>query len=161
MKQKIFNLIHLKKIFFCNRIIIDMQNLKTKNHFVLLLFLLVTSIVAYAKEGNNGNHNGNGNNGNHNGNNGNNGNHYGNDGYNPGYHTEPIGAGHYNTEPIHSQGGGANFFNSGSGYGGPSSVPIDGGLSLLALAGVAYTARKARKLKPANTQENIDQPEIK
>jgi hypothetical protein len=117
----------------------------------ILYFLLFFSIVVAAKEGNNGNHNGNGNNGNHNG----------NSGYNLGYHTEPIGAGHYNTEPIHGNGGSNHFFNSGSGYGGPSSVPIDGGLSLLALAGVAYTARKARKLKENNPAENIDQTEIK
>lgn len=39
--------------------------------------------------------------------------------------------------------------NNGNGFGngGSSSVPIDGGLSILAIAGVLYTVKKARELK--------------
>lgn len=43
--------------------------------------------------------------------------------------------------------------NNGNGYGngGSASVPIDGGLSILAIAGVAYAAKKAMDLKNNKT----------
>lgn len=36
---------------------------------------------------------------------------------------------------------------NGNGNGGSSSVPIDGGLSILAIAGVAYAVKKSKELK--------------
>lgn len=52
-----------------------------------------------------------------------------------------------------NNGNGNGNGNNGNGYGngGSASVPIDGGLSILAIAGVAYAAKKAMDLKNNKT----------
>lgn len=55
--------------------------------------------------------------------------------------------GHSNNGNDNNWRNGNNENGYGNGNSGSSSVPIDGGLSILAIAGVVYTAKKAKELK--------------
>lgn len=55
---------------------------------------------------------------------------------------------HGNGNDNYGNGNNGNGNNgNGNGNGGSSSVPIDGGLSILAIAGVAYAVKKSKELK--------------